>query len=128
MRQPVLFILVGGFQYMLDAVLFGVFISVGAGTVSSNITSRAIAAGTGFLLNRYLTFGRRNDNVKLFSASLMRFLIFFAVMTILSTGLIILLEQLVGDNDTQRIFYKIGVEAVLAIISFFLSRNWVFRT
>jgi putative flippase GtrA len=128
MRQPVLFILVGGFQYMLDAVLFGILISVGIGTIPSNITSRATAAVTGFLLNRYLTFGKRNDNAKLFSSSLIRFLVFFAVMTILSTGLIMLLERWVGDNDTQRIFYKIGVEAVLAIISFFISRNWVFRT
>jgi putative flippase GtrA len=128
MRQPVLFILVGGFQYILDAALFGILISVGIGTVPSNITSRATAAVIGFLLNRYLTFGKRNDNARLFSASLIRFLVFFAVMTVLSTGLILSLERSVGDNETQRIFYKIGVEAVLAVVSFFLSRNWVFRT
>ena len=128
MRQPVLFILVGGFQYVLDTAFFGILISAGFGTVPSNITSRATAAATGFLLNRYLTFGKRNDNARLFSASLIRFLVFFAVMTVLSTGSILLLEWLVGDNETQRVFYKIGVEAVLAVVSFFLSRNWVFRT
>lgn len=127
MRQPILFVLVGGFQYLLDAALFGIFITTGLGTLPSNITSRATAAATGFLLNRYLTFGKRDDTVQLFSASLIRFLIFFAVMTALSTGLILLLEQLAGDSDTQRIIYKFSVEAVLAVISFFLSRNWVFR-
>jgi putative flippase GtrA len=127
MRQPVLFVLVGGFQYLLDAALFGILITVGLGTVPSNITSRAAAAATGFLLNRYVTFSRRNDTVELFSASLFRFVIFWVVMTLVSTGLIQLLEQLAGDSEMQRIFYKLGVEAVLAVVSFFLSRNWVYR-
>jgi len=128
MRQPVLFVLVGGFQYLLDAALFGILITSGLGTIPSNITSRATAAATGFLLNRYVTFSRRNDTVQLFSASLVRFVIFFAIMTIVSTGLIQLLGQLAGDSETQRIFYKLGVEAVLAVVSFFLSRNWVFQS
>jgi putative flippase GtrA len=127
MRQPVLFVLVGGFQYLLDAVMFGIFISIGFGTVPSNIASRATAAATGFLLNRYLTFGKRNDSVQHFSTSLARFLIFFIAMTVLSTGLILLLENVAGDNDSQRIIYKLAVEAVLAVISYFLSKNWVFR-
>jgi putative flippase GtrA len=127
MRQPVLFVLVGGFQYALDVTIFGIFITLGLGTLPSNLTSRATAAATGFLLNRYLTFAKRNDTVHHFSASLTRFLIFFAFMTALSTGLIMMLEHLAGDNDTQRIMYKFAVEAVLAVISFFVSRSWVFR-
>jgi putative flippase GtrA len=127
MRQPVLFVLVGGFQYLLDITLFGILITFGLATFPSNVTSRAIAAASGFLLNRYLTFGKRNDTAKHFSASLIRFLVFFTIMTVLSTGLILILERLAGDNDSQRIMYKLGVEAVLAVISFFISRNWVFR-
>jgi putative flippase GtrA len=127
MRQPVLFILVGGFQYLLDTVMFGVFITTGLGTFPSNITSRATAAAAGFFLNRYLTFSNRNDTVQRFSASLVRFLLFFVFMTTLSTVVILLLELLVGDSDAQRIIYKFGVEGVLAILSFFLSRNWVYR-
>lgn len=128
MRQPVLFVLVGGFQYLLDAALFGILITSGLGTIPANISARATAAASGFLLNRYLTFSRRNDTVQLFSASLVRFVVFFAVMTALSTGLIELLGRMAGDSETQRIIYKLGVEAVLAVVSFFLSRNWVFRT
>jgi putative flippase GtrA len=127
MRQPVLFVIVGGFQYLLDAALFSVLITTGLGTLPANITSRATAAATGFLLNRYLTFSQRQDTVRRFSASLIRFVVFFAVMTALSTALILLLERLAGDSDSQRIIYKFAVEAVLAVISFFLSRNWVFR-
>ena len=127
MRQPVLFVIVGGFQYLLDAALFSVLITTGLGTLPANITSRATAAATGFLLNRYLTFSQRQDTVRRFSASLIRFVVFFAVMTALSTALILLLERMAGDSDSQRIIYKFAVEAVLAVISFFLSRNWVFR-
>ena len=127
MRQPVLFVLVGGFQYLLDAALFSVLITTGLGTLPANITSRATAAATGFVLNRYLTFSQRQDTVRRFSASLIRFVLFFAVMTALSTMLILGLERLAGDSDSQRIMYKFAVEAVLAVISFFLSRNWVFR-
>jgi putative flippase GtrA len=127
MRQPVLFIFVGGFQYLLDTVMFGVFVTLGLGTFPSNITSRASAAAAGFLLNRYMTFSNRNDTVQRFSASLIRFLLLFAIMTTLSTGLILLLERLAGDSDAQRIIYKFGVEGVLAVLSFFLSRNWVYR-
>ena len=127
MRQPVLFVLVGGFQYLLDAALFSVLITTGLGTLPANITSRATAAATGFVLNRYLTFSQRQDTVRRFSASLVRFVLFFAVMTTLSTMLILGLERLAGDSDSQRSMYKFAVEAVLAVISFFLSRNWVFR-
>lgn len=120
--------MVGGFQYLLDAALFGIFITSGLGTIPANITSRAVAAVTGFLLNRYVTFSRREDTVQMFSASLVRFVLFWVFMTILSTGLIELLGRMAGDSETQRIIYKLGVEAVLAVISFLVSRNWVFRT
>lgn len=126
-RQPILFLAVGGIQYLLDTLLFGVFISTGITTVPANVTSRATAAAIGFLLNRYVTFDRRGDTARLFAASLTRFIVFFIIMTLVSTGLILLLEDLAGDSDLRRVIYKISVEAVLAVISFFLSRNWVFK-
>ena len=127
-RQSVLFVLAGGFQYLLDAALFGVLITSGFGTIPANITSRATAAVTGFFLNRYLTFSRRDDTVQKFSASLVRFVLYWVFMTFLSTVLIELLGRVVGDSETQRIIYKLGVEAALAVVSFLISRNWVFRT
>lgn len=127
MRQPVFFMLVGGIQYLLDAVLFGIFITAGLGTLPSNVASRATAAICGFLLNRYVTFNHRGDTARLFGASLFRFVVFFIIMTITSTGLIMFLEQLAGDSDARRMIYKVSVEAILAVASFFISRNWVFR-
>jgi len=123
-----LFVLVGGFQYLLDAALFGILITNGLGTIPANVSSRATAAVTGFLLNRYVTFSRRDDTVQLFSASLVRFVLLWVCMTVLSTGLIESLGRIAGDSETQRIIYKLGVEAILAVVSFLVSRYWVFRT
>jgi putative flippase GtrA len=119
---------VGGVQYLLDAGLYAVLIGSGIATLPANITSRASAAGVGFVLNRYLTFGQRNETLRRFSASLLRFVVLFAVMTLLSSLAVLWLEVAWGDDNTRRIAAKLLVEAVLAVASFLVSRFWVFRS
>lgn len=127
MRRPILFLAVGVFQYLLDAGLYAVLISTGMGTVPANISSRASAAAAGFLLNRYLTFGQRNETLQRFRQSLLRFVLFWGLMTLLSSALIILLESAWGSDNSSRIAAKLLVEALLAVISYLVSRFWVFR-
>jgi putative flippase GtrA len=127
MKQPLLFLLVGGFQYVFDAALYALFISIGINTLPANISSRAGAAAAGFLLNRYWTFGQREDTVKRFGASLARFIGLWLVMTLISSSAIVALEQSWGSDNTSRIVAKLLVEAVLAVASFLVSRFWVFR-
>jgi putative flippase GtrA len=126
-RQPLTFVAVGGFQYVLDTVLFGLLVTLGVDTVKANVTSRATAAAAGFVLNRYVTFGQRNDTVRRFGASLARFVALFVLMTALSTVLILGLESLFGEAGRSRIVYKILVELVLAVLSYVLARSWVYR-
>lgn len=128
MRQPLFFLIVGGVQYLVDAGLYAVMISNGITTLPANITSRASAASMGFLLNRYWTFGQRNESLKRFVRSLLRFLILFAAMTLISTLAILWLETVLGNDNTSRIIAKLLVEALLAIASFLVSRFWVFRS
>lgn len=128
MRQPLLFVLVGGIQYVLDAALFATLISAGFATVPSNVVSRANAAVVGFLLNRYVTFAHRADSLKRFGASLWRFVLLFIVLTILSTLALRWLEVHWGSDEVYRITAKLMVEALLAVASFTLSRFWVFRS
>lgn len=128
MRQPAYFLVVGGIQYLLDASLYALLISGGITTVPANITSRASAAAVGFLLNRYWTFGQRKDTLKRFSGSLGRFITFWAVMTLISTAAVYTLGVLWSSDNTSRIIAKLVVEAVLAVISFLISRFWVFRS
>lgn len=128
MRQPLIFLVVGGVQYLLDAGLYALMISNGVTTLPANVTSRACAASMGFLLNRYWTFGQRNESLKRFVSSLARFLVLFITMTVLSTLAVLWLESQWGDDNTSRIIAKLLVEAVLAVASFLTARFWVFRS
>ena len=128
MRQPLFFLVVGGIQYLVDAGLYALMISNGVTTLPANITSRASAASMGFLLNRYWTFGQRNESLKRFANSLLRFLVLFAVMTLISTLAVLWLEAVWGNDNTSRIIAKLLVEALLAVASFLVSRFWVFRS
>jgi putative flippase GtrA len=127
MRQPLFFLIVGGIQYLLDAGLYAVLISNGVTTLPANITSRASAASIGFVLNRYVTFGQRNESLKRFSSSLLRFLLLFAAMTLISSLAVLWLEAEWGRDNTHRIMAKLLVEGLLAVASFLVSRFWVFR-
>lgn len=127
MRQPLLYLLVGGLQYVLDAALFGIFLSLGLATVPANVLSRAMTAACGFVANRYVTFGKRTDNINSFSSSMLRFSGLWLVVTVLSTTLIMLLKQGWGEAVEIQVAGKLLVEAVLAVISFLVSKYWVFR-
>ena len=128
MRQPLFYLIVGGLQYLVDAGLYALIISNGVTTLPANVTSRASAASMGFLLNRYWTFGQRDETLKRFGSSLLRFLVLFATMTLISTLVVLALERLWGDDNTSRIIAKMLVEALLAVASFLVSRLWVFKS
>ena len=127
MRQPVLFVMVGGMQYLLDAALYGILLSVGLSIPLANVLSRGAAASGGFLANRYLTFSKRSDTLSSFRASLLRFAILWILMTVISTGVMILLSYVWGTELDVLVAGKLIVEAVLAIISFLISKFWVYR-
>lgn len=127
MRQPALFVLAGGLQYLLDATLFGLLTAAGWPTTAANVSSRVTAATMGFVVNRYWTFEQRNETFRRLVNSLARFTVLFVVMTALSTVSLIMLEASFGNDVGQKVLYKLGVEAVLAILSFLVSKHWVFR-
>jgi putative flippase GtrA len=119
MRQPLLFGFVGGLQYLIDGALYAALIAAGLATLPANLTSRASAAGLGFVLNRYFTFGQRDETLGRLWRSLLRFVLLWAGLTLLSA--------LWGADTGRRILAKLLVEAVLAVASFLLSRFWVYR-
>jgi putative flippase GtrA len=128
MRQPIYFLLVGGMQYLIDTLVFALLISSGLATVPANVASRASAAAAGFLSNRYWTFSQRPDTLRRFSRSLVRFLAWWLSMTVVSSLAVLGLESILGDEELERILAKVIVEAVLAVISFLVSRYWVYRS
>jgi len=48
-------------------------------------------------------------------------------MTVASTAAMLWAEVSWGDETSRRIIAKLLVEAVLAVISYLVSRYWVFR-
>jgi putative flippase GtrA len=127
LRQPLMFLLVGGLQYLLDAALFALLLSTGLAIPAANVIARASAATVGFLANRYLTFGKRADNTADFTSSLLRFIALWLVLTALSTGLMLLVSHFWGADIRTQVASKLMVEAVLAVLSFLFSKYWVFR-
>ena len=127
-RQPLYFLVVGGLQAGIDTLLFGLMVSVAIPTERANVISRLCAAVIGFLLNRYLTFQNRNETLSRLGFSMARFVILWIALTVLSTASIMLLETIFGAGTGNKIGYKIGVEAVLAVLSFFAAKYWVYRT
>lgn len=128
MRQPLLFVMVGGLQYLLDATLFGLLMAAGVPTAPGNVAARVSAAVVGFVLNRYVTFDKRGGSWRVVGASLGRFVALFIGLTALSTLSLLALESVLGDSLGNKLGYKLSTEAVLAVISFFLSRHWVYRS
>jgi len=127
MRQAAFFLLAGLVQAAVDTLLFGALLAMGLPTVGSNVVSRVFTALLGFSLNRYVTFGHRSDNWKRFGSSLWRYILLFVLLTLTSTGSILFLESRFGTALGDRLVYKIAVEAILAVLSFFVSRHWVYR-
>jgi putative flippase GtrA len=127
MRQPLLFLLVGGMQYLLDASIFGLLLSGGLGITASNVLSRGSAAAMGFLANRYLTFNKQSDSIASFSGSLFRFVIMWLTFTAISTALMLAISMAWETDLTSQVISKLLVEAALAVTSFLLSKYWVFR-
>jgi len=123
-----MFVLVGGAQYLFDAAMYGLLLSAGMGISPANILARGSAAAGGFLANRYLTFGQRNDTRGRFAGSLLRFIVLWAALTAVSTGLMLAVSMWLGTEVRVQVAGKLVVEAVLAVTSFFLSKHWVFRT
>ena len=98
----------------------------------SHPLSRAMAAVLGLLLNSTITFGQRGQSRRLPPPSMIaRYVVMWVSMTLLSTLLISMLHDLRPPGLAPASWIavsKIGVEALLFLLSFLVSRYWVYRT
>ena len=127
MRQPVLFVIAGGLQYLFDTLVYGLLIASGVPVALANVFSRGSAALLGFGFNRYITFAQAGESWSRFTGSLGRFAVLWLTMTIVSSLLLLAAQFLLGGGLAEKVIYKMAVEAVLAVVSFFVSKRWVFR-
>lgn len=130
-RQLLLFVLIGGFQFALDTLLLWLLLELGVSVELANISSRAIAALSGLYLNRRHTFGVAGQSTAVSLRLHARFWIFWGCMTAISTVLLKVVPALFfaaqTGNATYLVLTKVGVEIFLFFLSFFISRQLVFR-
>ena len=126
-RQFLLFLIIGGGQYALDASTFALFI-VFVSAEAANIIARFIGAMSGYFLNGFFTFKKLDSKQKFAPKILLKFVLLWCLMTLLSTSMI---QYSIGFFDIASWHWVVGVklvvEAVLVVLSFSLQKFVVYR-
>jgi putative flippase GtrA len=124
-KQMLLFFLVGMLLIFADGVVFIALTSIGISAANANLISRVTGAGLWFALNGGFTFRDRHNGPKWGYIRLMRLAVLWAALAAISTFLVSKIAMLYGMQAAWA--SKPITDLVLAPISFFISRHWVFR-
>ncbi len=129
-KQGVAFILVGLLQLGVDTLVYVLLDQVTGMPGWSNFLGRLSGAFLGFFLNAKFTFATLNDSKSEVTRSrpkqqFLRFITAWILLTIVSTYLV----TSVHHNFSSQMSYlaKPVIEGTLAIVSFFISRQWIYR-
>lgn len=123
-RQGLVFLLVGIAQLVVDWLLFVSSTSLGVPVGMGNVLGRIGGACLGFWLNGRYTFARENQPQN-YRRALVRFGVLWVATTVVST---VAVSFLAGASGLKTAWAaKPAVEAVLALVGFFVSRHWVYR-
>lgn len=122
--QAISFLVVGGLQVGVDWLVFFALSAVGMPVALANLAGRVMGASLGFWLNGRVTF-RREGQSFLGRHALVRFAVLWITMTVASTALVVLAVQSTGLSLAWLL--KPLIEMALALVSFFISRHWVYR-
>ena len=123
-RQGVSFLIVGCCLIVLDWAVFVALTAVGVTAIPANVAGRVAGALVGFWANGRITFSVPGSP-RLGRRRFARYLVLWTTLTLLSTVLVTLL----ADRLSLEIAWlaKPVVEAGLAVLSFLVSRHWVYR-
>lgn len=122
-RQGRHYLLIGGLQWLVD---WGVMVGLshlGMLVEPANITGRISGALLGYWLNGKLTFA--GDDTALGRTQLRRFLMMWLCTTAISTWSLGAIDEHIGLKWAW--LAKPGVELVLGLFGFLLSRHWVYK-
>ncbi len=123
--QGTRFILVGLAQLALDSGLFILLTAVGLTPAIANPLSRGVVVIAGFWMHGSYTFAE-SGVPKLGRGYMTRFFPAWIVLTIIGTVVLAVIKSQAGLHATW--VAKPLVDGMLAIISFFTLRRWVFRS
>lgn len=122
-RQGKHYLLIGGIQWLVD---WGVMVGLshlGMAVEPANIVGRISGALLGYWLNGKLTFA--GDDTAVGRTQLQRFVMMWLCTTAISTWSMGTIDDYLGL--TWAWLAKPGVELVLGVVGFLLSRHWVYK-
>lgn len=122
--QGLKFGIVGGFLILIDWTVFVLLTRSGVDAVYANICGRVVGAMTGFLLNGIVTFSQEGS-ANLGWCRLLRFVVAWIGMTIVSTACVGLVDKQLGLGAAW--VAKPAIDALLAVLGFLVSRHWIYR-
>jgi putative flippase GtrA len=118
------YLLIGGVQWLVDwGVLVALTHWTGMGVAPANVAGRIAGALLGFWLNGKLTFA--GDEHAVGRSQLFRYIVMWLGTTVVSTWSLGAIDHGLGLGWAW--LAKPGVEFVLGVIGFLLSRHWVYR-
>lgn len=124
LRQPGFFLIVGLIQLAFDCLVFVAVTALGLSVSSGNILGRIGGAWLGFRLNGRYTFASDNPSPSV-KRQLYRFTVSWCLLTVASTVAVL---WAASAHALQGAWLaKPAIEAILALVSFFVSRYWIFR-
>ncbi|MDB6164326.1 MAG: hypothetical protein JWL98_1758 [Xanthomonadaceae bacterium] len=115
--------LIGGVQWLVDwGVLVGLT-HLGMGVAPANVAGRIAGALLGYWLNGKVTFA--GDEHEIGPSQLRRYIMMWLATTAVSTWSLGAIDHWAGLQWAW--LAKPGVEAILGVVGFVLSRHWVYR-
>ena len=113
---------VGLFALGVDVAVFVLLRGLGTDLVAANVLARLMGAVTAYLGNHVWTFAQARS-VADWQRTGWRYALLWAGMTGLSTVLLSALVQF----EAPETLSKLGVEMLMPLLNFLISRYWVFR-
>lgn len=123
-RQGGAYGVIGLLQIGADWLIYVLLTSIGVAVVPANVVGRIGGAALGFTLNGLFTF-RGVDGARLGWPRLLKFLVSWGLMTVLSTLAMAWTNAEFGLGTSWVV--KPMVDLVLAAAGFLASRYWIYR-
>lgn len=123
-RQGLSFLVVGLGLVAVDWLVFVLLTAVGTTPAVANVAGRVAGAVLGFWANGRVTFAYAGVP-RVGGRRFVRFALLWSLLTLVSTGLLALCAEHFGLRLAW--LAKPLVEAGLALVSFMVSRHWVYR-
>ena len=117
------FVLVGAIQWALDCGVMVLLSHLGMSVEGSNVCGRCSGAILGFWLNGRITFPRQGTTMG--RRQLPRFVPMWVCNTMVSTWMLDRVDALFGLHWAW--LAKLGIELCLGLLTFTLSRHWIYR-